>query len=76
MATTAKGKRLELLITQTIYTEPHQQCQLTLAELKLCHTISSGRLAAERNNLVDLPGVDERADGGRIVGREQDLRLP
>ena len=39
------------------------------------HTISGGRLAAERDDLVDLSGVDERADGGRGVGREQDLRL-
>ena len=40
------------------------------------HTISSGSPAAERDNLVDLSGVDERADGRRLVGREQDLRLP
>lgn len=40
------------------------------------HTVSCGGPAAERDDLVDLSGVDERADGGRLVGREQDLRLP
>lgn len=68
IATTAQGKSLELLIAQTFYLTGRRR----LTEM---HTISSGGPAAERDNLVDLSGVDERADGGRLVGREQDLRF-